>query len=270
MKKYHLFLFLFALATGFVSCSSDDDSSESAEGNARVRIELTDAPGDYAHVYVEVEDVMIKTSTEGTDEEGWESLEGVRTGEYDLLTLTGGMTELLVDTEIPAGYLHQIRLVLGDKNSVVLNGTEQPLLLKIPSGQESGLKLQVNQELEADAEYTFIMDFDVDKSIVTTGAGGFNLKPVIRVSVEENSGAIVGSVHPTTEQVLITVENANTSASAYTNAEGNFMVHGLSAGTYKVTATPAAGVGLNPVVVNNVKVEQGSSVNLDPLYLDGE
>ena len=270
MKKYHLFLFLFALVSGLVSCSSDD-SSES-KGKANVAVRLTDAPGDYKHVFVEVEDVMVKTSAEGGEEEGWVSLEGVNTGVIDLLSLTGGVTELLVDTEIEAGYVHQLRLVLGDNNTIVLNdGTDVEYALKTPSAQQSGLKVMVNQELEAGENYTFIMDFDVDKSVVTTGSGNFNLHPVIRVTADANTGSIVGTVHPTTEQVLITAQNGSLTASAYTDANGNFQIHGVPAGTYKVTATPPAGVGLNIVVVNNVVVGAGEDVALeDTLYLDAQ
>ena len=45
MKKYQLFVLLFALTAGFVSCSKDDDSVD--KGNAHVAVKLTDAPGDY-------------------------------------------------------------------------------------------------------------------------------------------------------------------------------------------------------------------------------
>lgn len=270
MKKYHVFLFLFALVMGFTSCSSNDDGG--SEGTAKIAVKLTDAPGDYQHVYVEVEDVMIKTTTDGSEEEGWTSLEGVKTGVIDLLSLTGGVTELLVDTEIEAGYLHQIRLVLGDNNTVVVkNGEqEQEFALKVPSGQQSGLKVMVGEELVANAEYIFILDFDVDKSVKTTNEGGFKLDPVIRMAMEEKSGSIVGSVHPTTEQALITVQNATVNASAYTDEDGNFQVHGLPAGMYKVTATPVEGLGLNVSFINNVEVEQGVITTLDPLFLDGE
>ncbi|MCY2686390.1 DUF4382 domain-containing protein [Salinimicrobium sp. TH3] len=272
MKKYHLFLFFSALLTGLVSCSSDDNSGGTEEGTAKVAVKLTDAPGDYKHVYVEVEDVMIKTTAEGSEEEGWTSLEGVNKGVIDLLSLTGGVSELLVETEIEAGYLHQIRLVLGDNNTVVvMNGEQkQEFALKTPSAQQSGLKVKVEQELEANAEYTFILDFDVDKSVKSTTTDGYNLHPVIRMGVEENSGSIKGSVHPTTEQTLISVQNATVNASAYTDANGNFQVHGLPAGTYKVTATPAAGLGLNVSTVNNVAVGQGELVTLDAMFLDGE
>lgn len=276
MKKYHLFLFLFALLSGLVSCSSDDDSS-GAQETARVAVRLTDAPGDYKHVYVEVEDVMIKTTADGGEEEGWESLEGVNTGVIDLLSLTGGITELLVDAEIEAGYLHQIRLVLGDNNTIVLEdnsegdeNSEVEYALKTPSAQQSGLKVMVGQELEAGETYTFILDFDVDKSVRTTGNGAFNLHPVVRVAVEENTGSIVGSVHPTTEQVLVIAQNGSLHASAYTDANGNFQIHGVPAGTYKVTATPAANLGLNIAIVNNVVVAAGEDVTLETLFLDAQ
>lgn len=271
MKKYHLFLFLFALTTGFVSCSSDDDSAGSDDGKARVAIKLTDAPGDYEQVLVEVEDVMIKTTAEGSDEEGWVSLEGVNTGVIDLLSLTGGVTELLIDTELEAGYLHQIRLVLGDNNTIVVNndGEDHEYALKTPSAEQSGLKVMVGQELEAGEDYTFILDFDVDKSVVATGAGTYSLKPVIRMAVEEETGSIVGSVHPTTEQVLIRAESGSMNASAYTDANGDFQIHGLPAGTYRVTATPAAGLGLQVAVVNNVAVTAGSATTIEGgIFLD--
>ncbi len=238
---------------------------------ARVAIELTDAPGDYEEVLVEVEDVMIKTTAEGGEEEGWVSLEGVNTGVIDLLSLTGGVTELLVDTELEASYMHQIRLVLGDNNTIKVDedGTIKEYALKTPSAEQSGLKVMVGQELEAGEDYTFILDFDVDKSVVVTGAGNYSLKPVVRMAVEAETGSIVGNVHPTTEQVLIKAESGSMNASAYTDANGNFQIHGLPAGTYRVTATPAAGLGLSVTVVNNVVVKKGESTTIEGgIFLD--
>lgn len=269
MKKYHLFLFLFALVSGLVSCSSDDSSG--SDEKARVAVRLTDAPGDYKHVFVEVKDVMIKTTAEGGEEDGWESLGGVTPKRIDLLELTGGVTELMADAEIKAGYVHQIRLVLGTDNSIVTHAEPTAEYdLKTPSAQQSGLKIMVNKELEAGETYTFILDFDVDQSVVTTGKGSFSLKPVIRMAIEEDTGSIVGSVHPTDDPVLVTAQSGSMHASAYTDASGNFMIHGLPAGTYRVTATPAAGLGLNVAIRNDVKVEQGATVTLEALFLDAE
>lgn len=267
MKKYHLFLFFFALSFGLVSCSKDDDSD--SQGTASVAILLTDAPGDYEEVWIEIEDVMIKTSTEGTDEEGWESLEGVRTGRVDLLELTGGIAEILVDTEIPAGFLHQIKLVLGDNNTIKVDngGTIQELVLATPSAEQSGLKVKVDQDLEANTQYTFILDFNVDKSVVATGSGGYNLKPVIRASLEEHSSVINGTVVGTQERVLVSAVGPAGEVSAFTNEEGVFHLHGVPAGTYLVKVTPPADSGFEVWTKNQVVVNEDETVDMGEIIL---
>ena len=268
MKKYQLFVLLFALTAGFVSCSKDDDSGSAEEGTAHVAVKLTDAPGDYEGVYLDVEEVMINTSTEADAEAGWETIATRDDEPINLLDLTGGVTELLAEADLPAGYLSQIRLVLGENNYLVENGSTQQIMLNTPSAEQSGLKLKIDQELEADAEYTFILDFDVDKSVVSTGSGSYNLKPVIRTSVEENSSSITGTVVADAEDVLVTATSLHAEVSAHTNADGNFELHGLPAGTYLITATPDDASGLKVATVNNVEVEEGSTVNLDPIYLE--
>ncbi len=276
MKKYSLFLMLFVFATTIISCSDDeDDSLKNSEGTAQIAVELTDAPGDYEKVIVEVVDVMVKmetettteTETEAGEDDGWISLGIGESRDINLLDLTGGVTELLAEAEIPAGYLQEMRLVLGDNNIIVVDG--QNLVLDTPSAQQSGLKVKVDQELEADAYYTFILDFDVDKSVVSQGNGGYSLKPVLRLSVDETSGSIAGVVSPSTEPVLVEAQNANGTVSAYTNAEGKFQLHGLEPGTYMLTATPAEGLGYEAAVINNVVVEQGVVTELEaPILLE--
>lgn len=262
IKKFAGLLLALVAVTMFISCSDDDTTSDQ---NARVKISMTDAPGDYEAVFVHVTDVKIKADA-AADEEGWVSLNNVKPGIYDLLTLTGGVTQLLADAEVPAGFLGQIRLILGNDNSVVINGESQPL--STPSAQQSGLKLKVDQELEAGVEYEYLLDFDVDKSIVSAGnSGGFNLKPVIRLSMMEGTGTISGEVQPSSFQSVVTATNASHSISAYTAADGKFSLNGVPPGTYQVTVKPALLSGLEVKVINNVQVTSGASVVLDPIFL---
>lgn len=275
MKKTKLFLMTLIVAAGFASCSDDD--SNNSEGTAQVAVKLTDAPGDYEAVFVDVEDVLLKVDSQSeaeasaeteTNEEGWVSLGNVEPQRINLLDLTGGITQLLGEAEIPAGYLHEMRLVLGENNAVKLHGSDGEILLDTPSAQQSGLKVKVDQELNADTYYTFILDFDVDKSVVTQGNGGYSLKPVLRLAVEEDAGSIAGTVTPSTDQVVVQAESADVTTTAYVNAEGRFQLHGLEPGTYLVTVTPSEESGLEVKTINNVEVKQGEVTELEPIMLD--
>lgn len=248
------------VSVGLISCSDDDSSGENT-GKANLTVRMTDAPGDYDAVLVDVQDVMIHVEAEGElegdeDGDGWVSVGDVQTGVYDLLELTGGVSQLLADTEVPAGFVSQMRLVLGSENSVVIDGESKPL--NTPSAQQSGLKLQINKELVAGENYAYLLDFDVDKSIVTTGNGSYNLKPVIRVSAEADAGMVIGKVIvPETIEInvqsLVKLTDGSTTVSAYTNDEGEFALQGVPAGTYTLTITPQADVDL--MVHTNAEVE---------------
>lgn len=262
-------IFLAVLGLGFTSCSDDDTDDAITEENARVTVRMTDAPGDYDAVKVDVLDVMVQVEVEPgvTDEEGWLSLDDVEAGQYDLLELTGGITQELADSEIPAGFVSQIRLVLGPDNFVTVDGVELPLAT--PSAQQSGLKLNLNQELEAGEHYEFLLDFDVEESIVTTGNGGFILKPVIRLSAYADAGQIVGEVHPTEYSTLVTATNGSNTISAYTSDTGEFVLHALPEGTYKVTVTPEEASGYSMITINDVVVEADGTTDLETVFLDG-
>jgi hypothetical protein len=265
MKKIKLstlgFFAMTMLGLFFTGCSNSNDST----GTSGVMVKLSDAPGDYKEVNVDVKDVLIKSNS-NTDEQGWVSI-GKNPGVYNLLDLTGGVTALLADNKIASGNLGQIRLLLGDNNTVVLkDGTTHKL--STPSAQQSGLKLQVNQTLLADKTYEFLLDFDVEHSIVVQagGSGIYNLHPVIRVSTKETSGSIKGTISPLLVgfQVLATVQVGTTTVSAYANAEGVFQLDGLPVGTYTVTLTPDAASGkeiktvLGVVVVNGTIADMGN------------
>lgn len=263
VRKITAMLIVALAVTMLYSCENDSD----ADGKARVKVSMTDAPGDYKQVIIDVQDVKVKSNT-SADEEGWVSLSGVQPGKYDLLLLTGGVTQMLANSEMEPGTLGQIRLILGTDNTLVLNdGTE--VALATPSAQQSGLKLLVNQELEAGKEYDFLLDFDVDQSIVTAGgSGNYILKPVIRLVNVEATGTIKGDVQPSLSQSVVKAASAAHTITAYTAADGKFSLNGVPAGTYQVTVTPAAASGLQVKVENNVQVTSGASVDLGVIFLN--
>ncbi|HLT33594.1 MAG TPA: DUF4382 domain-containing protein [Aquaticitalea sp.] len=244
----------------FFSCG-DDDSSSSVQGNSQISIKLMDDPGDYEHVYIDVVDVMVKVNNE-SDDDNWMSLDAINTGVYDLLALTGGVNVLLVDDfDVLSGTLNQIRLVLGDDNTIVIDGETFPLTT--PSAQQSGLKIQVNESLLPNIGYTFLLDFDVDESIVNAGnSDNIILKPVIRASVEATTGTISGSVLPLGVQTEIVATNGNDTISAYADVDGNFMLMGLTPGNYTITINPDPISELTPLIIEDVEVTLENDTDL--------
>ncbi len=110
----------------------------------------------------------------------------------DLLQQTGGASYLLLDqVELPAGRVDWVRLKLEDPAGrfYEAGGTEHPL--SVPSGNQTGLKLNRGFDVPVDGEVEIYIDFDVRKSIVMA-ATGYKLKPSLRL-VEE-FGAIAGEV----------------------------------------------------------------------------
>ncbi len=252
--------------TFFTSCNDNDDENKTSTINVR----MTDAPGDYDAVNVEVLDVMVKTDS-NTDDSGWVSIGTANPQVYNLLDLTGGVNVLLANgAVVPSGNLGQIRLILGEDNSIVKDGVTYPL--NTPSGQQSGLKLLVNTNLEPDFTYDFLLDFDVEKSIVVEagGSGNFNLSPVIRVSTVANSGSVKGNVTTTPQgvQVLASVMVNGSLVSAYADENGNFQINGIPAGTYTLTLTPDATSGLLPKVIDNIVVVNGQATTIQSQTLE--
>lgn len=228
------------------SCSNEVTSSNIDGESARVQLILVDAPGDYLEVNVEIVDIQYNSSD---DDEGWKSFspESGYPINVDLTELIAGNNLVLSDEIIPSGMLKQIRLVLSDDNYLVIDGAPEPIHLNTPSAQQSGLKLKLDTELESGFSYTFILDWDVDKSIVKAGnSGSYNLKPVINVNAEVNSGTLKGNVigklsvgdadAVALENVVVEVfsaDNANISLSTtQTDVNGDFMFQGLPSGTY--------------------------------------
>lgn len=261
MKSLFRLSFLSILLLIFYACNNDEDTpSFNSDQTAQLSLRLVDAPGDYEHVYVDVRDVIIKYN--GDEEVSLDITPEV----YDLLELTAGVSALLYDNEVPSGSISQIRLVLGDDNSIVVEGETIPLAT--PSAQQSGLKVQVNQTLEPGILYDYILDFDVDESIVAQGNGGYLLKPVIRASTTAESGAIAGSIFPADIQTMITATEGETSISSYANATGEFLLSGVPEGSYTVTIESDNDLDYQPIIIENVNVVQGDITDMGEIELE--
>ena len=216
-----------------ISCKKNGTS----DGNARLQVFLTDDPGDYEAVYIDVKDVQINVT--GNDADGWQSLQGVKAAAYDLLKLVNDDDTLLSDSNIPTGRIHQMRLVLGTENYVKIQGTTDLIKLETPSAQQSGLKLNIQQDVQDGMLYVITLDFDVSKSIVKTGNNKYMLKPTIRTILNAVGGSIRGVVMPKDFQSAVyAVQGVDTVASTFSDTDGGYLIRGLPAGSYDVFYKP--------------------------------
>ncbi|HEX5168172.1 MAG TPA: DUF4382 domain-containing protein [Cyclobacteriaceae bacterium] len=240
-KFFYLILFL-ALA---VACQDNEEK-------ARIVVRLTDSPGDYDEVNIDLQDIQVHS-----ENGGWRSLDNVNKGIYNLLEFTDGRETVLTSSEYPTGKITQIRLILGDKNSVEID--EDSIPLETPSAQQSGLKLLLNKELTSGITYAILLDFDAARSIVTTGNGKQILKPVIKVVSEAQDGAIEGKVLPADLTVAVfAIAGDDTLGTSYVQPGAtDFFVGGLPAGTYKVGFDPGELSGYQKDSLENVVVELG-------------
>jgi hypothetical protein len=161
-------LSLMLLEILFTSCG------KSTKPDGKVTVEMTDAPAIYSAVNVEVTGVSINSTNNG-----WVTLP-VNAGVYNLLQLQNDVTVVLANSaSVPVGKVTQLRLHLGDNNSVVT--TAGTFNLKAPSGDDSGLKINLNETIFSNSNLKIVLDFDAGASVVETGSGEFVLKPVLKL-----------------------------------------------------------------------------------------
>ncbi|MEX2639290.1 MAG: DUF4382 domain-containing protein [Balneolales bacterium] len=214
-----------------VGCDTDLGSSDPKMGTMEVR--LHDAPGDYDEVNVFVESVQVNRTE---SDAGWETITEPNQS-YDLLELINGAYEVIGDAVLEAGTYPQMRLILSsDNHNVVIDGESHDMF--IPSGSETGIKLQINAEIQEDITYVLLLDFDADRSVVKTGNDAspvnYLLQPVIRATNEAVTGNIDGTVSEVASSVFA-ISGTDTLSSTITGPDGEFRLVGLEAGTYTVS-----------------------------------
>jgi len=241
------------LGLNLSSCKKDASNTSSYPYSVR----LTDASGPYSAVNIDLQGVEV-TGIDGNTV----SL-NVHAGIVNVLRFSNGLDTLITTGNLEVATVEQIRLILGANNSVVINNVKYPL--STPSAEQTGLKLQVHQTLEAGVQYSVLLDFDVDKSIVLEGNGTYKLKPVIRTVEVAINGSIRGKISPIGILASVTATSGDNSYSSNVNASGDFMLMGLPAGTYSITVTPA--LPLLPVIKSSIIVTTGVTTNIGVITL---
>lgn len=255
------------------ACGGSDDPATGS-----MRLAMTDTPAcGYDHIYVTVLGAKVHRSANAVDgDEGWYSFTTPGFPKrVDLLALNNGVLEELGQVPVPAGTYTQLRLLLAASgaqapfaNAVVISGgagvPPSERLLTTPSAQQSGLKLNVNLQVQANQLADFVLDFNACKSVVVAGNSGKHLlKPVMAVFPRVATGmAVDGFVGNWTAQTAVSLQlDGAVVRSTVPDASGYFVLPYLPGtgngfdlvvstpdrGTQVVTSVPVTGAAITRV-----------------------
>ncbi|MGB5360216.1 MAG: DUF4382 domain-containing protein [Eudoraea sp.] len=258
MKTYYYVLFaLFSGILLFIGCSDYGNELQYVK-YGKISVKLTDAPFPYdfideANVTIYKIETRVKNLDESKGDQDDSNFEVLYEGEQkvNLLTLTNGVTMAMGEAEVPVGSYDLVRVYIKEGSVVLKDGTTFDL--KVPSGEQTGIKVFVNPAIEVFSSLSsdLLLDIDVSKSFIAKGniesmggITGFNFKPVIRASNMSTAGSLAGRVTKLVEEVETGIDGVQISVwdgeehitSTSTDESGNYMVLGLEEGTYTIQA----------------------------------
>lgn len=243
--------------------SGGDGPLDRASTTGTLSLKLTDAPvEDVAEVWIEFDAVSVNNSDGETTTFALDPAVTV-----DLLTLTDGVSQTLVDEEtLPPGVYSNIRLAVnaefdGIFDSYVIDDTGAQIELRVPSGSQSGLKVIDDVTITSNQGASFVLDWDVRKGLVDPrGQPGYFLKPTIRVIDESLSGTVDGSV---AEMLVQDASCTNDLAADEGNAA--YIFSGLD-----TTPTDIAGLETDPVATVAVRQTSDGTYRYSAVLTPGD
>jgi hypothetical protein len=293
MKTTSIYTFFFALVF-LLGCSK---SETPPSGMGSLSIKLTDAPFPHdmvAEANVTIFKIEARYRDENADEDedqdygDGDSYDDDDSGKkfvvlmeeeftVNLLNLTNGITETLVDTNIPAGVYDLFRVYVRDANIVLNDEDNTTYDLKFPSGEQSGVKVFIDPPLVVTTGLSadLLFDFDVCRSFVARGNiknpqsfNGFIFKPVIKVSNLTTSGTLQGMVATQGETEIIALEGAQISVlqdgevirNTFSGDTGGYVLEGMEPGIYSILVEAE---GFVSQTVENIQVAVGNATTQD-------
>lgn len=264
MKTKNIYLALGIVITGLFSLTSCDKNDDGAgSGTTKVEVRMTDAPGNFDEINLDVKEIILMSGNQSYTFAAEANLFNI----LDYRIGTSNPDILVASGEMPSGDISEIRLVLNDGNTIVVDGMEHELTT--PSGQSSGwkVKLTENPILVPGVTYTLLLDFDAAKSIVQTGNGKYLLKPVVRGVTAATSGLISGSVTPIESYPeVLAIQGTDTIGTVADPLTGAFIIGGLAAGSYSLKIVPVD--TFSDSTITNVSVTLGQNTNVGVIDLN--
>jgi len=255
------------LAAAMILIAGACNEIKNGDGNGRVVLKVTDAPFDISNIgsaLVTITKVELRKAGDGISDGNPYITLSEDTVTIDLIDLRNGVTETLLDMEIPSGTYDLIRLYV-DEAGLKLKDSEEIHRVKVPSGSQTGIKIFLRPALEVSEGNLeeVLLDVDLSKSFILRGNpvqnNGFIFKPVIRAANMAKAGCVKGLVTDTAgvkiSEATVWVEKDTVLATAFTDTLGYYAIIGVPAGTWSVAATKA---GYDTVRYDGVNIIAGN------------
>ena len=242
-------------------------------GSGTLMIKLTDAPFPFDLVdsaTVTIDSLSAHVAAEDSALSGHYILSREQET-FNLLDLQNGVTATLASATLPVGFVNQLRLFVSSARVVLTDARYFDLI--IPSGEESGLKIHPDPQIEIVGSLTteVILDFDVSRSFRAIPSGpdlsqieGFHFRPTLRAVNSSEVGSLSGTVvndmgtpddstdDTVLEGVTITAYfEGEEVTSTSTDASGGYRVMGLPAGSYQLESSSS---GFEPEVIHSTVI----------------
>lgn len=218
--------------------------------NGSLTVNLTDTPVDNAtSVVVDFTGIELHNTNGNTV-----SIKFPSAQQIDLLRLQNGLTTALTrGTSVPAGNYDWMQLdVLATKDTqgqsyITLNtGAQYPLY--IPSGSETGLKLNTGFKVSQGATTQLIVEFDLRQSVTSTDGQNYTLVPALHLANQSQ----VGTIAATIDLAALTTRQLGSGAPVSNCRGGLFVFSGA-------TVTPQNGGGASLVDFQPVPYDGGAT-----------
>lgn len=268
MKFYKvLTLGLATSLLAFTSCKKEDEDGDRTK---TMTVRMTDSPGDYSELNVEI------ASVEAYHEnKGWIMLNN----EAQVITVTdltnGNEVELVNEARISTGNYTKLRLNFGDDNTLKINtqssitspivAVEVDLELMASSSQKS-IEMEINQTVDRNNGANILIDFDVANSISQNASLNYQLNPKVTVVSNEKTG-IRGNISNSEHAAVILQGNGN-SYSTYSSSNGDFLIRGVASGMYTLKIQPTEDEYANETRIEEVTIIDGEIKSMGSIAVE--
>lgn len=264
MQKFALLLASLLILT--LGCEKEDMSPEGTPEPGTFKAYMTDSPGDYEALSVEI--LRVDAYLEG---HGWVAL-NTQSRTVNVLTLTNGaQTEISSSTssKVKAGAYSLLRVTFGDNHQLTLNAAATAALGGVINGGTSGVFdlhyagpheviIEVDEEVSGKVGAEVLVDFNVAQSIYYD-VNRFVLRPVL-TTIERKTTGVSGHVEGAAT-AAVNLSNEDGSFGTAINAQGDFLIRGMKDGVYQLAVTRGRTFEdlqePEPVIINGVVVADG-------------